>query len=159
MGAVAYESFYYKVWVRSKGGFTEVVVTWTLNRLPFVCLSVIFPWLRLQVTWLEFILMFCAVLKVFCASVSGKYVFLYKYRKNSFGKIITGVKIGIFPIPIAYWSGFGIFKQNRDVWTVCILTNLSRLRKQPIFRDASTGFLPKGRLRNEHRISILMTCH
>ena len=23
-------------------------------------------------------------------------------------------KSGFFPIPIAYWSGFGIFKQNRD---------------------------------------------
>ena len=22
--------------------------------------------------------------------------------------------MGIFPIPIAYWSGFGIFKQNQD---------------------------------------------
>ena len=28
--------------------------------------------------------------------------------------ITTRVEIGIFPIPIAYWSGFGIFKQNRD---------------------------------------------
>ena len=27
--------------------------------------------------------------------------------------IKTDVKIGIFPIPIAYWLGFGIFKQNR----------------------------------------------
>ena len=26
----------------------------------------------------------------------------------------TDVKIAIFPILIAYWSGFGIFKQNRD---------------------------------------------
>ena len=28
--------------------------------------------------------------------------------------IRTGVKIGIFPIPIAYWSGFGFFKQKRE---------------------------------------------
>ena len=28
--------------------------------------------------------------------------------------IKTDVKIGSFPIPIAYWSGFGIFKQNRE---------------------------------------------
>ena len=28
--------------------------------------------------------------------------------------IATLVEIGIFPIPNAYWSGFGIFKQNRD---------------------------------------------
>ena len=26
----------------------------------------------------------------------------------------TGVKIGIFPLPIAYWSGVGIFKQKRE---------------------------------------------
>ena len=26
----------------------------------------------------------------------------------------TDAKIGIFPIPIVYWSGFGIFKQNRE---------------------------------------------
>ena len=31
------------------------------------------------------------------------------------------------------------------------------LRKQPIFPDATTGFPAKGRLRNEHRNSILMT--
>ena len=28
--------------------------------------------------------------------------------------IRTSVKIRIFPIPIAYWSGFGIFKQKRE---------------------------------------------
>ena len=28
--------------------------------------------------------------------------------------IKTDVKIGFFPIPIAYWSGFGIFEQNRE---------------------------------------------
>ena len=39
-------------------------------------------------------------------------VFLYKYHKNSFEKIKTNVKIGIFPIPIACWSEFRIFKQN-----------------------------------------------
>ena len=32
------------------------------------------------------------------------------------------------------------------------------LRKQPTFRDASTGLLSKGPLRNERRNSILMTC-
>ena len=30
----------------------------------------------------------------------------------------ANVKIGIFTIPTAYLSGFGIFKQNRDGWTV-----------------------------------------
>ena len=36
---------------------------------------------------------------------------------------------------------------------------LSRLRKQPAFRDFSTGFPTKWRLRNVRRNSILMTCH
>ena len=46
--------------------------------------------------------------------------------------IKTGVKIRIFPIPIAYWSGFGIFKQKRENpddigmhgWTVCFVIAL-----------------------------------
>ena len=32
-------------------------------------------------------------------------------------------------------------------------------RKQPIFRDGTSGFYTKWRLRNERRNSILMTCH
>ena len=32
------------------------------------------------------------------------------------------------------------------------------LRKQPTFRDASTGLLSKGLLRNERRNAVLMTC-
>ena len=28
--------------------------------------------------------------------------------------IWTDTKIAIFPVVIAYWSGFGIFKQNRE---------------------------------------------
>ena len=137
----------------------------SLNRLSFLRLSVIFPWFRLQVTWLDVILIFCAVLKVFCASVSGKYVFLYKYRKNSFGKNHNRCQNRDFSYPDRILVGIRDFqaksgesRRNRDVWIVCILT-LSRLRKQPIFRDVTTGFLAKGRLRNEHRNSILMTCH
>ena len=40
-------------------------------------------------------------------------------------RVRAGVKIGIFPTPIAHWSGVGIFKQNRehpddpDGWTFC----------------------------------------
>ena len=34
-----------------------------------------------------------------------------------------------------------------------------RVRKQPTFRDATTGFPAKWRLRNERRNSILMTHH
>ena len=33
---------------------------------------------------------------------------------SSFGNIRTDFKIWIFPIPIAYWPGFGILKQDRD---------------------------------------------
>ena len=35
----------------------------------------------------------------------------------------------------------------------------SNLIKQPTFRDATNGFSAKWDLRNEHRNSILMTCH
>ena len=51
--------------------------------------------------------------------------------------------------------------------TLMILKSLSilfgikflSLRKQPTFGDATTGFPAKWHLRNEHRNSILMTCH
>ena len=50
-------------------------------------------------------------------SVSVKYTLLgvlnLCYANNVFENIKTDVKIRIFPIQIAYWSGFGIFKQNR----------------------------------------------
>ena len=36
------------------------------------------------------------------------------YYKNLFEKIRTDVKIRIFLIPIAYWSGFRIFKENQE---------------------------------------------
>ena len=51
-------------------------------------------------------------------SVSVKYTLLgvlnLCYANNVFENIKTDVKIRIFPIQIAYWSGFGIFKQNRE---------------------------------------------
>lgn len=37
------------------------------------------------------------------------------YYKNLFEKIRTDVKIEIFLIPIAHWSGFGIFKENQEI--------------------------------------------
>ena len=40
-------------------------------------------------------------------------VSLYEYHKNSFENFRTTVEIWNFPIPNAYWSGFGIFEQNR----------------------------------------------
>ena len=41
-------------------------------------------------------------------------MFLCIYHKNSFDNMKIDVKIRIFPIPVAYWSGFGIFKQDRE---------------------------------------------
>ena len=46
--------------------------------------------------------------------ISFSLVFLCIYPKNSFDNIKTDVKITIFPIPIAYWSGVRIFKQDRE---------------------------------------------
>ena len=69
-----------------------------------------FAWFRVQV--LDFILYYFVQLKFsghqFLLGIIC-YVFLYKYRKSSFGNI----KIGIFfPTLITYWLGFRIFKQN-----------------------------------------------
>ena len=41
-------------------------------------------------------------------------MFLCKYHKNSFENIKTDIKIRIFPITIADWLGFGVYKQNRE---------------------------------------------
>ena len=79
-----------------KGHLPSRTFTKKINRLSFLCLF-LFAWLLAQV--LNFILYF---------------VFLYKYHKNSLENIRNDVKIGIFPIPIAYCSGFWIFKPNRD---------------------------------------------
>ena len=68
---------------------------------------------------LFFLFLFQAVYISVCrVSVSVKYTLLgvlnLCYPNNVFENIKTDVKIGIFPILIAYWSGFGIFKQNRE---------------------------------------------
>ena len=57
-----------------------------------------------------------AYLSFLGTSVPAKYILLgVKYRnKNSFKNIRTDAKIRIFPIPVAYWSGFAIFKQNQE---------------------------------------------
>ena len=39
---------------------------------------------------------------------------MFLFINHSFKNINTDVKIGIFFIPIACWSGFGIFKQIRE---------------------------------------------
>ena len=46
-----------------------------------------------------------------------------------------------------------LYSRNHD------FRNLTSLRKQPTFGDATTGFPAKWRLRNERRNSILMTRH
>ena len=68
---------------------------------------------------LFFLFLFQAVYISVCrVSVSVKYTLLgvlnLCYPNNVFENMKTDVKIGIFPILIAYWSGFGIFKQNRE---------------------------------------------
>ena len=53
------------------------------------------------------------------------------------------------PISVSVWGVMRIRKEiTKDV----------SLTKQPTFRDATTGFPAKWRLRNERRNSILMTC-
>ena len=66
-----------------------------------------------------FLFLFQAVYISVCrVSVSVKYTLLgvlnLCFPNNVFENMKTDVKIGIFPILIAYWSGFGIFKQNRE---------------------------------------------
>ena len=41
-------------------------------------------------------------------------MFLCKYHKNKFEISKQDAKIRIFTIPIAYWSGFRILKQNQE---------------------------------------------
>ena len=55
--------------------------------------------------------------KAFWTSILFKYTLLgvhNEYHKNSFENIRKDVKISMFPIPITYWSGFRIFKQNQE---------------------------------------------
>ena len=72
-----------------------------------------FAWLRIQLDFIKFL----EASLVLGMSVSVDYnifawccgISIYKNWK----KICTDVNTGIFPIPIAYWSGFEISKQNR----------------------------------------------
>ena len=57
-----------------------------------------------------------------------------------------------------------MLRRLREKWSetevVLLVKNpLPSLRKQPTFGDATIGFPEKWRLRDELRISILMTCH
>ena len=48
---------------------------------------------------------------------------------------------------------------SRSSWRDCYARGVpSTLRKQPLFRDTTTGFPAKWRLRDERRNAILMTC-
>ena len=86
----------------------------SLNQLSFLCLFLL---ARLRVEVVNFILYkLCGFwncsgyhfqLSILCV------VSLYEYHKNSFENFRTTVEIWNFPIPNAYWSGFGIFEQNR----------------------------------------------
>ena len=85
-----------------------------LNQLSFLCLFLL-AWLRAEVV--NFILYklwgfwncfgYHFHRSILCV------VSLYEYRKNSVENFRTTVEIWNFPIPNAYWSGFGIFEQNR----------------------------------------------
>ena len=67
----------------------------------------------LTTTFVKKSLIFLAVSSVF-RDTSVKYS-AFRFLLWEFDESITArVEIWIFPIPIAYWSGFGIFKQNRD---------------------------------------------
>ena len=75
----------------------------------------LFAWRRVQV--LDFILYFVRFRfrildirfsKVY--SITCSFIIIIRIHLEN----RTDAKIGIFPIPIVYWSGFGIFKQNRE---------------------------------------------
>ena len=86
----------------------------SLNQLSFLSLFLL-AWLRAEVV--NFTL--CKLCGFW--NCSGNHfqlsilcvVSLYEYHKNSFENFRTTVEIRNFPIPNAYWSGFGIFEQNR----------------------------------------------
>ena len=77
---------------------------------------------------------------------------------------------GLFPqkmgAPPIFWGkspGDEVVHAVDLIWleyiSVFMITRHSSLGKQPTFRDVTTGFPAKWRLRNERRNSILMTCH
>ena len=86
----------------------------------------LFAWLFEQIV--DFILYFGGFWSFLDIRISKVYSWSFRYHKIFHGSIRTDVKIGIFPIPIAYWSVFKIFKQNlqwgtkvlRLFWTVDI---------------------------------------
>ena len=68
-------------------------------------------------TSIRFYLHFVRFLKVFWLSVSVTTTFMCSCIISiisSFENIRKDLKIEIFPIPITYWSGFGILKQDWD---------------------------------------------
>ena len=88
-----------------------------LNKLLFLC-PFLFVCFHIQgLHFVFFVFISGGSISVCRVSVSVKYTLLgvlnLCYPNNVFENIKTDVKIRIFPIQIAYWSGFGIFKQNR----------------------------------------------
>ena len=57
---------------------------------------------------------FCFIFQAVYLLSQGRSVSIKRSFRCSSVFIKTDVKIGSLPIPIAYWSGFGIFKQNRE---------------------------------------------
>ena len=95
-----------------EGSFLSKVLA---NRLSFLFLF-LFAWLCVQI--LDFILYFVLFWSFLDIRISKVYSWSVKcscidnYHKIFHGSIRTDVKIRIFPILIACWSGFKIFKQN-----------------------------------------------
>ena len=71
----------------------------------------------------------------------------------------TGVKIGIFPIPIAHWSGVGIFKQKRENPVDIGMAGQSAL---PIHKNVRYSVYYKEDIKqvfqNKPKLEILLIC-
>ena len=102
----------------------------------------------LTTTFVKKSLIFLAVSSIF-RDTSVKYsafrFLLWEFDEN----ITTRVEIWIFPIPIAYWSGFGIFKKNRDnsdeigMVRQSVLNSAATLAGKKEINKIKTNFTPK----------------
>ena len=107
-----------------------------------------------------------------CLSVSEisslTIVYSNKTINNNYFSIFTvDVRFGACPISLFPFCDVKIndllyafhYTACRSALHALLVEASTSLRKQPTFRDATTGFPTKWRLRNEHRNSILMTRH
>ena len=93
---------------------------------------------------------------------------LEMYWKHIEGKLVVWLKL------VCYWQVcnwlvkikskcwlvfFPYLNVSKFLWLWKWLSHSGSLRKQPTFRDTTTDFPTKWRLRNKHRNSILMTHH